>query len=111
MPLNIANLKLKIFKKVEEFESTTQFKVWKSSEIITILIFPTTIILDLMIYNIKNVTGPAITSAEDSKYNVQTISLEEENSTMDINYVSKFNNKALLGSKKAKKSLNLKGKM
>ena len=71
--------------------------------LITILIFPTTIRLDLMFYNIKHVTGPAITSAEDSKYNVQTISLEEENSTMDINYVSKFNNKALLGSKKAKK--------
>ena len=39
----------------------------------------------------KYVTGPAITYAEDSKYNVETISLEEENSTTNINYVSKFN--------------------
>ena len=44
----------------------------------------------------KYVTGPAITYDEDSKYNVETISLEEKNSNAEINYVSKFNKQAPL---------------
>ena len=49
--------------------------------------------LTLIILNIKkceSVTGPAITSAEDSKYNVKPICLEEENSAVNTTYVSKF---------------------
>ena len=38
----------------------------------------------------ESVTGPAITSAEDSKYNVKPICLEEENSAVNTTYVSKF---------------------
>ena len=49
------------------------------------------VFLNLKHKKCESVTGPAITSAEDSKYTVKPICLEEENSAVSTTYVSKFN--------------------